>query len=129
LTGRLAVQIADVLVERSHIVLSEGGGTVTAAGRAFFQNVGVDLSTLPARRVFCRPCLDWSERRPHLAGFVGAVLLRSAFDRGWIQRIKDSRALRVTPAGEQGFAETFGIVVDDNLSCPSRRHAELNIAA
>jgi len=63
------------------------------------------------------------------AGFVGAVLLRYAFDRSWIQRVKDSRALAITPAGEQGFAETFGTTVDGDLSCPSRRRATLNICA
>lgn len=129
MAGRLAVRIAEGLIERSHIVLAEDGGCLTAAGRAFLESIGVDLSSPPRRRIFCRPCLDWSERRPHLAGFVGAVLLRYAFDRSWIQRVKDSRALAITPAGEQGFAETFGITVDGDLSCPSRRRVTLNICA
>jgi hypothetical protein len=129
MAGRLAVRIAERLIERSHIVLAEDGGCVTAAGRAFLESIGVDLSSPPRRRIFCRPCLDWSERRPHLAGFVGAALLRYAFDRSWIKRVKGSRALAITPAGEQGFAKTFGIVVDDNLSGPSQRHAGLKISA
>jgi hypothetical protein len=70
---------------------------------------GIHASVISGRRAFCRPCLDWSERRPHLAGALGAALLRHALDRGWVRRVQDSRALSVTSAGQQGFAETFGV--------------------
>ncbi|MBV9633181.1 MAG: helix-turn-helix transcriptional regulator [Methylobacteriaceae bacterium] len=109
LAGRIAVAITDRLVERSCILLDEDGGEVTKAGHAFLEGVGIDLGGASKRRVFCRPCLDWSERRPHLAGVVGASLLRHAFDRGWVERIRDSRALSITSAGKEGFAATFGI--------------------
>jgi DNA-binding transcriptional ArsR family regulator len=109
MAGRIAVGITDSLIERTYIALSEDGGQVTCMGRAFLDKIGVSLCSVPRRRVFCRPCLDWSERRPHLAGLVGAALLHFAFARGWVQRIPDSRALLVTPAGKQGFADRFGI--------------------
>jgi DNA-binding transcriptional ArsR family regulator len=113
MAGRVAVRIADRLVERSHVVLDQDGGMVTEAGQAFLRDVGVDLYSGSKRRVFCRPCLDWSERRPHLAGIVGAALLDHALDRDWVQRARDGRALSITPAGKQGFAETFGIEAGD----------------
>ena len=109
MAGRLAVGITDRLVERSHVVLDADGGQVTEAGRTFLQRHGIDASVVSGRRAFCRPCLDWSERRPHLAGALGAALLRHALDRGWVRRVQDSRALSVTSAGRQGLAETFGL--------------------
>ena len=59
------------------------------------------------RRIFCKPCLDWSERRPHLAGAVGAALARQLFALGWIERMRDTRALRITPVGRQGLQKSF----------------------
>jgi hypothetical protein len=112
MAGRVAVRIADRLIERSHVLLDGDGGTVTEAGRAFLHGIGVECSG-SKRRVFCRPCLDWSERRPHLAGTVGAALLGHALDRGWIERAREGRALSITAAGKQGFAETFAIEVEE----------------
>jgi len=109
MAGRIAVGIAGSLVERSHILLDEDGGQVTEEGHAFLAGVGVRLPSVSKRRVFCRPCLDWSERRPHLAGAVGAAILSHALDSGWVQRVKDSRALTVTPTGCREFAAIFGI--------------------
>ncbi len=62
-----------------------------------------------SRRPFCRPCLDWSERRIHLAGTLGAALAARSFELGWIARIRDTRAVLVTDSGKRGFSETFGI--------------------
>jgi DNA-binding transcriptional ArsR family regulator len=109
MAGRIAVTIADQLVQRSFILLEEDGGQLTDAGRLFFDEIGVDLRQASKRRVFCRPCLDWSERRPHLAGEVGAAILRHAFNHNWVERIRDSRALVVTRAGGAGLAHAFGI--------------------
>jgi hypothetical protein len=98
-----------LLLQATQVALSEDGGQVTCMGRAFLGEIGVSLCSVPKSLVFCQPCLDRSERRPHLAGLVGAALLDFAFARGWVQRIPDSRALVVTPAGKQGFADRFGI--------------------
>jgi hypothetical protein len=62
-------------------------------------------------RAFCRPCLDWSERRPHLAGAVGAALAARCFELGWVARVRDTRALKISPQGQRGLAETFGIAL------------------
>jgi len=113
LAGRLAVAVADALVERGHIVLAEDGGEVTPAGLASLAELGIDFgAATKRRRAFCKPCLDWSERRPHLAGTVGAALATRAFELGWVERIKDSRAVAVTRAGQQGFAAAFGVALE-----------------
>ena len=115
MAGRLAVGIADALVERDHVVLSDDGGEVTKSGRMFLTAVGIDLATTPKRRVFCRPCLDWSERRPHLAGAVGASILRHGLDEGWVTRVAETRTLVITRSGRQGYAEAFGVKLEDEL--------------
>ena len=110
LAGRLGVALADALVEREHVALSEDGGIVTAAGEEFLRGFGIELrASGGARRAFCRPCLDWSERRTHLAGALGAALAARSFELGWISRIRDTRAVLVTEKGKRGFSETFGI--------------------
>jgi hypothetical protein len=91
-------------------VLGEDGGEVTAAGAEFLNGFGLDLAAAGhRRRAFCRPCLDWSERRPHLAGFVGAALASRCFELGWLHRLPDTRALAFTLEGRRGFAERFGL--------------------
>ena len=83
---------------------------MTPAGRAFFADFGIDVAGIGrCKRAFCRPCLDWSERRPHLAGAVGAALARRCFDIGWLSRERDSRAVAITEKGASGFAERFGV--------------------
>jgi hypothetical protein len=111
LAGRLGVGIADALVARGLIVLGEEAGEVTASGGAWLAAFGVEVE--PAgrtRRLLCRPCLDWSERRPHLAGRLGAALCRRCEDLGWIERQRDGRAIRVTERGRLGFESEFGFV-------------------
>jgi DNA-binding transcriptional ArsR family regulator len=108
LAGQVGVAIADALVANEHIVLTEDGGELTAAGARFLTEFGADLHTR-GKRVFCRPCLDWSERRPHLAGLVGAEIWRRCLELGWFKRERDSRALRLTTAGRAGLLDTFGI--------------------
>ncbi len=108
LAGRLGVAIADSLVARGLVELGDDGGVVTPAGGEFFARFGLDLAA-KTRRAFCRPCLDWSERRPHIAGALGAALAARCFDLGWLQRIRDTRAVSVTAKGRSGLRETFGI--------------------
>jgi len=103
------VGLSDALVEREHVALSEDGGIVTATGEQFLRGFGIELRGAGGtRRVFCRPCLDWSERRTHLAGALGAALAVRCFEVGWISRIRDTRAVLVTEKGKHGFSETFG---------------------
>jgi hypothetical protein len=114
--GQLGVAIADALVARGHVVLTDEGGEVTDAGRAFLGAFGANLDR-PGKRIFCKPCLDWSERRYHIAGLVGAEICSRAFDLGWLKRARDTRALRLTVAGRSGLRETFGVDLADEAPC------------
>lgn len=108
LAGRLALELADTLHRRGHVVQCDGGAVLTEAGRLFLTDFGLDLEAeAPSRRPLCRTCLDWSERRPHLAGRLGAALLVRLLELGWVARLPESRALRVTGAGEAGLAARF----------------------
>jgi len=109
LAGRLGVAIADALVARGAVVLSDDGGEVTAEGAALLAgSLRLDLAEVPRRRAFCRPCLDWSERRVHLAGALGAALAERCFALGWIERLRDSRAVGITPRGRDALRDLFG---------------------
>jgi hypothetical protein len=113
LAGRLGVAIADALVARRLMVLTEEGGELTPAGARFLTEFGVDLTTKSAgRRIFCRACLDWSERRYHVAGFVGAEIWRRCLELGWLARQRDTRAVQVTAAGRRGLRDRLGIELD-----------------
>jgi DNA-binding transcriptional ArsR family regulator len=112
LAGQVGVALADALIARGHLVLSEDGGEVTQTGHRFLAEFGVDLEAR-SKRIFCKPCLDWSERRYHIAGRVGAEICRCAFALGWLTRERDSRALRLTAAGRCGLREAFGVDLAD----------------
>src|SRR5215475_5447957 len=129
LAGQMGVAIADALVAHGHIVLAEDGGELTAAGTRFLTEFGADLNAR-GKRVFCRPCLDWSERRPHVAGVVGAEIWRRCLELGWFKRERDSRALRLTTAGRAGLLDTFGIdLVTDLTSHSGQRGFPENVVA
>jgi len=109
LAGRLGVNLADALTERGYVELSSEGGAVTEAGIGFCRDFGVDLGARAGGHVYCRPCLDWSERRLHIGGTFGAALAARCFALNWIRRDQASRAVSITPAGERGFRERFGV--------------------
>jgi DNA-binding transcriptional ArsR family regulator len=110
--GKLGVGLADALRAHGYVVLTDDGGEITTSGAAFLEDFGIDLAAARGRRrIFCRPCLDWTERRPHLGGTVGAVLAQRCFDLKWLIRTRDSRAVAVTAAGRRGLSETFGLAL------------------
>ena len=109
LAGRLGVALADALSERGHVELSPEGGAVTGKGKRFLGEFGIDFGAGKDGAVFCRPCLDWSERRLHIGGTFGKALADRCFALRWIERKSDSRAVAVTRTGERGFRDTFGI--------------------
>lgn len=116
LAGRLGVAVMDALITRECVELTHDAGLLTKKGVALFGAMGMDVDTILASRghtrtprVSCRPCLDWSERRPHLAGALGASLCARSFDQGWIRRLDGTRAVTVTPAGWRVFKDMLGI--------------------
>jgi DNA-binding transcriptional ArsR family regulator len=123
LAGRLGVAITDALVAMGHIVLTDEGGELTGSGSRFLTAFGAELRP-QTPRTFCQPCLDWTERRYHLKGLVGAAILQRLLDIGWLKRVSDSRALRLTPSGKAGLSETFHIEVDDE-GVPTGRQSDL----
>ena len=105
MAGRYAVALAEALERAGFVHLSDEAGTVTEAGSAFFDRLGLDFHAGQAsRRPLCRCCLDWSERRFHIGGRLGAALLAYAEREKWVVRLPGSRALRVTRAGEAALA-------------------------
>jgi len=109
----IGVALAQALVAQGHVVLAGDGGQVTRQGSAFLDAFGLDLAAARrGRRCFCRPCLDWSERLPHLGGAVGAALARRCFNMGWIERRRDDRSLLITRTGRAGLAATFGVELE-----------------
>ena len=117
LAGRLGVALADALVARGYAELAADAGVVTGTGLELLARIGIDVDALLVRRgkrparILCRPCLDWSERRPHLAGAVGAALCTYSLGEGWVRRIRDTRAVAITPKGQRMFREVFGVEV------------------
>ena len=97
LAGRAGVALADDLVARGALT---DQFTVPDGAAGYYRDAfGVDLGSLPGRRPLVRACTDWTERRPHVAGALGAALLDSMLSRGWLVRRPDGRALNVSPPG------------------------------
>ena len=112
LAGGLGVALADALVE-THILRPSGGEyELGPRGRESLADLGVDPDELTRRRrAFARPCLDWSERRHHVGGALGAALAERFFELGWLERAGPARGVRVTPSGRRGFRGAFGLDV------------------
>ena len=109
LAGKLGVGIAQRLVDAGHLTLTDQGGEVTSSGTMFFRRIGIDVETAPSHRTFCRPCMDWSERRYHLAGVLGDRIMHFCFDEGWIKQKPKTRVVEITPLGTRKFREQFGL--------------------
>jgi DNA-binding transcriptional ArsR family regulator len=108
LAGALGVALTDAL--RAADILSGDELTLTDRGARQLQRFGIDLPALQAnRRPLTRSCLDRSERRPHLAGALGAALCQQLIDRAWITRMPEPRIVRLTPAGQHGLEHSFGL--------------------
>lgn len=120
LAGRVGVGVTDAL--RKEGFLDDAPDRrfhVTPAGERWFASVGLEVGALrPTRRGLARPCLDWTERRHHLAGPLGDGLLEAFCRLGWLRRHAGSRRITVTPLGWAGLAEAFGIRPDDPLPPP-----------
>ena len=111
MAGTLAVMLHDRLLEAGWLVATdEQAYRLSDSGEAFFAGLGIEVEDLNAlRRKFACPCLDWSMRRPHLGGSLGAALLQAALKRKWVTQDLDSRALALTAVGRKDIRAKFGI--------------------
>ena len=110
LAGKLGVALAESLASQGLVVMNDEGAVLTGAGRSFLQQLGIVLEPRPgSRRALCRTCLDWSERRWHIGGTVGAAIAKRCFELDWTKRQASSRAITITAAGEKAFEELFGV--------------------
>jgi hypothetical protein len=118
IAGRLGVALADAMVAERWVELDEDAGLITPEGLRHLANLGIDLHPSPARSSraapLCRPCLDWSERRPHVAGRLGAALCVRGLDRGWIRKRAGSRALDITPEGLRAYHDRFHVELKED---------------
>jgi len=110
LAGVAGVALADALVARGVLQEGDAGFAITARGERDLAAFRLPVAEiLGARRATARSCLDWSERRPHVGGALGAALLDELLRRRWVARAKAPRVLGVTPSGEAGLAQAFGV--------------------
>ncbi len=108
LAGDYGVRILDSFIAREVIETDGENLAVTSSGRQAISELGIDLEKLaPSRRPLCKSCLDWSERRSHLAGTLGKALFQHFLDNGWARRSSESRAVLFTPEGERRFLSLF----------------------
>ena len=114
LAGSLGVKITEAIVGQG--LLREVGGDyqLTKKGAQWFSDLGIDIDALrKSGRVFARQCLDWSERRNHLAGALGSALSEHLFERGWIEHVRESRAVRITELGRRELKRRLGVACDN----------------
>ena len=110
LAGELGVLVFDSLEQRRFLRVASGGAELTARGRQICAEIGIDVEILARqRRPLCRTCLDWSMRRHHLAGAVGAALLSRCLALGWARRAKDSRVVSFSTDGEKALRAQFSL--------------------
>lgn len=111
MAGALAVGLLEYLLAEEWLAPAAGASYhVTSVGERAFAALGVDVAAARLeRRRFACACLDWSERKPHVAGALGATLLRTTLKRKWLTHDLDSRALRLTAAGRREFRRRFGL--------------------
>jgi DNA-binding transcriptional ArsR family regulator len=108
MAGELGVAMLDGLVAKGAIADRGGALSLTDAGEALVTSLGVPAETLrQRRRPVCKACLDWSERRSHLAGALGAALLDQVYARGWARRLEGGRTLAFSAPGLAAFERTF----------------------
>jgi DNA-binding transcriptional ArsR family regulator len=110
LAGELGVAVTDALVEREILDRGDDCFAVTRGGGPWLEELGVDVRALrQARRSFARACVDWTERRPHVAGSLGAGIATTCFARGWVRRRPGGRAVAVTAAGADWLQAGLGV--------------------
>ncbi len=115
LAGNLGVLINDYLLQEQILRPVDREYRVTPRGTEFFQDIGLDvIFAQQNRRTFARPCLDWTERKHHLAGALGAAMLSTMLAKNWVRKIENTRALMITASGESKIYDTFKISIKGN---------------
>lgn len=111
LAGKLGVGVTEALLARKVIVpAGVRDFRVTPEGSAYLSSLDIEVAPLLTKKRFlARQCIDWTERRPHLAGALGAAVLDRFFANGWIARTRNSRAIRITPEGDHAVERHFGL--------------------
>jgi DNA-binding transcriptional ArsR family regulator len=110
LAGSLGTQLKDSLIEKGFLSEEQHEFLVTERGHEFFKTFQIDIEmSRKKRRSFSPKCLDWSERRHHIAGSLGNVILERLLELDWIQRLPNTRAIKITSEGKRGLKETFSI--------------------
>ncbi|MGR4069592.1 ArsR/SmtB family transcription factor [Billgrantia sp. C5P2] len=112
LAGELGTRMTAVLLDREFLVADGEAMDVTERGEDWFSNFGIDIASLrKRRRRFAYTCLDWSERRDHLGGALGAALAERLLELGWISRQKHSRVVSISEQGHLALVREFGLVL------------------
>ena len=112
LAGKIGVALSDSLLEQKIIIEKEGVFKISTEGQKWFSDFGINVEEAQKqKRIFLKPCLDWSERRNHIAGSIGALLLNKMITEDWIRRNKNSRAITITGKGEKELLKYFKIVI------------------
>ena len=112
IAGKTGVAITDSLLQQKLLIANGNNFTLSTKGNKWFAGMGIDVEAVQQqRRSFLRPCLDWSERRYHIAGSLAAALLTAMLSQDWLRRIKHSRAVIVTAKGEKNLYTSLGIRV------------------
>ncbi len=114
LAGTLGVAVTDAAIDRGALVLEGREYAITTVGASLFAAIGIDTvsvasNAMRTRRPITRACLDWSERRYHIAGALGAALATRLIDLAWLERTPASRALRITNEGRRALWKYFGV--------------------
>jgi len=109
LAGEAGVAMLDALVADGRVADEDGSLVLTQKGRAFARTLGAVLPER-GRRPLCKACLDWSERRSHLAGVFGAALLDRIYALGWARRLEGARVVVFSAPGLAAFEKTFGTI-------------------
>jgi DNA-binding transcriptional ArsR family regulator len=110
MAGTLGIGVVDSLTRSGALVENGDDFELTSTGEQFLTDFGVDVTAARRRRRhFARTCIDWSERRPHLAGALGAAIADRFFELNWIHRELAGRTLHITPAGHEGLADVFSV--------------------
>lgn len=110
LAGKVGVALTEKLIKERLLDHTGQNFNATSKGIRWFMELGIDCEALRTqRRSFARACLDWTERRPHLAGSLGAAILQKMFDESWLRRLPNSRAVLVTPKGRKALSETLNL--------------------